>query len=135
MDMQRILDAMMEQSRITRSDYHLTLGQAIKEIAALPYHEMITFDFNGEYPTEPSSYRGYYSDLAFGWGGAAMDTEGFAVMCNSALGETYTGYKGGDFLMGLDTPLWAAQWGNTGRAIIGLVRIAGTVKLLTKEVE
>ncbi len=36
------------------------------------------------------------------------------------LGRTLEGYKGGEFMMGRNTPLWLAEWGRCGPAILGL---------------
>jgi hypothetical protein len=64
----------------------------------------------------PHSYRGYYRDLAF------EPKEGAAVSemldcAKSALGTTYQGYKGGDFVMSEYTEVWLANEGDTGESI------------------
>jgi hypothetical protein len=36
------------------------------------------------------------------------------AMCREAMGQVFTGYKGGDYVMGALTPLWIANWGSGG---------------------
>lgn len=135
MDIQKAFTAMSESGRLTRSDYHLTLGGLIKQLAALPPSLPVKFDWNGEYPSRERSYRGYYSDLALDWRESPTDVEGLLSMCQGALDSTYEGYKGGDFVMDERTPLWAAPYGSSGRAIMGLEVVDGVAVLETKEVD
>ena len=55
------------------------------------------------------SYRGYYSDLSLNIeGGDEVTTVGKLLDdLNSADGDTFTGYKGGDFTMDSSTLMWA----------------------------
>jgi hypothetical protein len=65
----------------------------------------------------PHSYRGYYDDLAFEM---VRDTT-VGVMLNSAraaVGATYHGWKGGEYVMGGYTGCWlVAEEGCTGESI------------------
>ena len=54
---------------------------------------------------------------------------------NSALDNTFTGYKGGEFFMGPDTPLWIAPYGSCGPAIVGCEISDGALILRTKEID
>ena len=59
---------------------------------------------------KPMSYRGYYDELAF----EPMEntTVGeMLVAAKSALGETFGGYKGGDFTMTEHVDVWIACYG------------------------
>ena len=115
--------------RATRSQYHLTLGEAISQLSSCAPDIHIAFDFNGRGPRKAMSYRGYYEDLAFDW----MDDDDpedpapgvgmcgpWLSACRAALGKTFQGYKGGDYVMTAETPLWVAQRGETGRAMLGI---------------
>lgn len=66
--------------------------------------------------TGPMSYRGYYDQLAF-----AKESHTFVgdmlSQANSALGQSFEGYKGGFFIMSSDTPCWIAEWGEEGEEI------------------
>lgn len=133
MDMQKIIDIMSEAGRRTRSDYHLTLGAAIKALEQAPPDAVVEFSSGGS-PGEPHSYRGYYSDMSFG-GGDTITAAEFLKVCRGALGATFEGYKGGDFTMGDKTPLWAAPYGSCGPAIIAATVADGKVTLVTKNIE
>lgn len=134
-DAQHITDAFSQGMRFARSDYHLTFGQATAALATLSPTLPVRFDYQSTAPKSAMSYRGYYSDLAFDEVVAGTITVGdFLKECMKALGETFTGYKGGEFLMDEQTPLWVAEYGNCGRAIIGVSHVGGQVILITKEV-
>jgi hypothetical protein len=81
---------------------------------------VVKFDVGGQ-PCREHSYRGYYSDLALDSKDEPTTAGELLAILKRALGETYGGYKGGDFVMGADTPLWMASYGSTGRAIIALI--------------
>jgi hypothetical protein len=115
---QALVDNMNEASRITRADYHVTLGKVIK--AAQKATGNVRFA-DGGIPGDEMSYRGYYSDLAFETQQIPKAVSGFLQQCQHALGSTYEGYKGGDFLMRENTPLWRAAYGCCGDAIVRAV--------------
>mgnify|MGYP001570470005 FL=1 len=131
---QRLIDVMNDSARRSRGDYHLTLGRAIEALAQsdLP----VTFDFDEKSPSHPHSYRGYYSDLALESVSAPITASALRDLLSSALNQTFTGYKGGDYLMGPDTPLWAAEYGHgSGRAIVGIRNGGLYLVLVTKELQ
>ena len=104
-----------EAARKTRSDYHLTLGELWDLLEDVPDDYTIPVD-------GCHSYRGYYEDLALSvnqeqkWTVAAV-----RMVLGCALnGEVFTGYKGGEYVMDQNTPLWLAEWGKDGRAILDL---------------
>lgn len=84
----------------------------------------VRYDFCDTTPRKVGSYRGYYEDLALGWaptGRDALDhglsetahiTVGaLLILLKCALGETFTGYKGGDYTMTRGTTVWVANYG------------------------
>lgn len=65
---------------------------------------------------EPHSWRGSYDELAF----APEEHVSVAEMLNnaqSAMGATFTGYKGGEFGMGKDTECHLAAHGRIGEPL------------------
>ena len=133
-DIQKMMDAMSEMGRLERGNYHLTLGDAIDKLTVLDDPFMpIVFD-NGSAPGEVDSYRGYYSDLAFEPTDKDRTVADVLADLKAAKGATFNGYKGGDFVMGENTPLWAAPYGFCGPAVIGLTVIDGRCVLATKEI-
>ena len=133
MDMQKIIDLMGETGRIARSHYHVTLGGLIAELDKLEWDRPVEFVGGGS-PRSPHSYRGYYSDLSFEHGGE-INAKELLAMCRDALGRSFEGYKGGDFVMKEDTPLWAAPYGCCGPAIIAVTVTPEKVLLTTKEID
>lgn len=89
----------------------MTLGELIQRLKEAPRDFRVPFGFH-----EPHSYRGYYDQLAF------EPTTNVTVgemldAAESALGETFTGYKGGDYTMGEYTDVWIAHYGECGDGI------------------
>jgi hypothetical protein len=134
-DIQSIVAGMSEIWRDERSKYHLTLGQAIKKLKSIPGHCFVKFDHDGLYPRNEHSYRGYYSDLALESSDEPITVSDLLSTLRLALGKTYGGYKGGDYVMGEDTPLWNAAYGDCGRAIMGMDVMQGGVIIFTKEID
>ncbi len=114
-DMQNIFNAIFAATRSERSNYHLTLGELIYELKTISNFDMpvVVESVSGLdlHPTEEDSYRGYYHDLAFALGHDLVTVEDLLIRCELALTNTYEGYKGGDYTMDRDTPLWIASYG------------------------
>jgi len=97
--------------------YRLTIGDGVVLIELINYLE--TQDPEIKVPLglcNPHSYRGYYDQLAF------EPTKGTTVAkmlacAKGALGETFEGYKGGDFKMKGYTEVNLADYGNCGEEI------------------
>ncbi len=118
-DMQKLFDLCSDAARDSRKNYHLTLGNLIEVLKGADGRLLVEFDTGGA-PDNPHSYRGYYEDLAFGAAKSRVTAAEFLAMCENALGKEYQGYKGGEFVMGADTPLWRSEYGYaSGTAIIG----------------
>jgi hypothetical protein len=78
-------------------------------------------DFDPEHPVKlgfnnPHSYRGYYGDVAFE---PVEDTTVGAMLAAAkrALGATFQGWKGGDYVMQEHTDCWLARKGKCGESI------------------
>ena len=89
----------------------MTLGDLIKELGKADPNRVLPDGFMG-----PHSYRGDYCDLAFE---PKKDVPVGVMLADArgALGQTYSGYKGGDFLMSEYTPVHLASYGETGEEI------------------
>jgi hypothetical protein len=133
-DLQKLSDVMGEQDRRTRGKYQMTLGGMIAELEKLPADAHISFS-DGASPGEAMSYRGYYSDLSFEPEMGVETVGNFLARCKQSLGFTYEGYKGGDFTMAEDTPLWMASYGCCGEAIMAVTERDGAVVIDTKIVD
>lgn len=90
----------------------MTLGECIKKLEEIKSDFNIEFDFGGISPTTLNSWRGRYDELALGFAGGEyssgiVKTVGELLEeFKSAVGKTYSGWKGGDFVMTESTPVW-----------------------------
>lgn len=113
-DLQDLVDGMSSRMQRERAESQMTLGELIDVLGQLPG--------DTEIPnlTEPHSYRGYYSDLAFELGPETRTAADLLVECRSAMGKVFIGYKGGDFVMGELTPVWVAEYGSCGDRLMNI---------------
>lgn len=108
------LDEILAGWRREREETQLTLGGMITALEAM--HKDIVVVGLGDF----LSYRGYYEDLSFQVGPDTKTVEQLLVQCREAIGATYEGYKGGNFVMGESTLLWIAPFGRTGVKIVSI---------------
>lgn len=137
MDVQSLIDAFAKHGRQTRSNYHMTIGNLISVLASVNGDAVVRFD-NEELgsPGDLASYRGYYSDLSFSPSVHSVTVKDLMNVAKSVEGTTLQGYKGGDFYMDSDTPLWVSHWGSSsGVAIVGARTDGDTLILETKQVD
>ena len=114
----------------------ITLGALIEALRACTPTKTVVFDFCGHRPGSLDSYRGYYDHLAFDPNGNETETvEQLLARLDEANGEVYEGYKGGDFLMGDDTPMWVAEYGTSGNTCVTGVFDGWVVVLTTGHCE
>lgn len=116
-----MIDEMSAQWMRERAASQMTLGKLIERLESLPPETMI------EGIREPHSYRGYYSDLAFELGDKVTAAKALET-CRACMGEVFEGYKGGDFQMGRNTPVWLASYGVCGLKIMA-IHDGGTLEL------
>lgn len=133
--LQRMVNAMNDMSRKDRAKYHLTLGALIEKLEGVSPGYSVKFP-NGTSPGDATSYRGYYSDLAFEPTDRDVTVGDLLDRAKTALGDTFEGYKGGDFVMDASTPLWTAPYGACGLAIVGFASDGvNTITLETKDLD
>lgn len=120
--LQAMMDALSARWMRERAETQMTLGKLIDRLEALPPGQAI------EAINEPHSYRGYYSDLAFERADGTQTASEALTICRSAMGEVFQGYKGGDYTMGRNTPVWIASYGCCGDKIMA-IRDDGTIEL------
>ena len=116
-----------------RSATQMTLGQLVAELEKLPPDRTVVGFGN------PHSYRGYYSDLAFEPVEDEITFINLLTVCREeCMGQKFVGYKGGDFYMTAETPVWISDYGcASGMRLMGLVAVvdAPVIWELAKEVE
>ncbi len=92
----------------------LSLGTIIELLERCNADAEVRFDFCNLVPAGIYSYRGFYNHLAVGhkeW--HAVKVSEFLTALRDANGKTFEGYKGGDYTMHDQTPVWVALYGQT----------------------
>ena len=115
-----VTDMHKEGSEKARQAGIMTLGGLIEKLSSLKQDNPITYDFGSLGPTKLKSYRGTYSELALGYeeDSRSLKVSDLLKICKDAMGKTFEGYKGGDYVMGENTPVWVANYGNSGDTAI-----------------
>lgn len=127
---QQMIDQISEQERKQRMREQMTLGQLIEQLEKMnPESGVICSTDTSMVFTTFDSYRGYYEDLALGYvakdyyeekkDGEIHTVKDFLEEAKSCLNKKFYGWKGGEFVMDADTPLWVANSGHTSNFIIG----------------
>lgn len=153
MDMQTYLQNAVQAERTKNfglSD-QLSLGELIAKLEPIAEKQavrlaneqdeaIVYFDFGDLFPTEFTSWRGIYRELALCFSErwySPKDVKphtvtGFLKLCKETVGKEFIGYKGGEFTMGKNTPVWVANWGTSGNtALLDVVDDGYTVILIT----
>ena len=130
MDLQKYIQNAVLASRqktLANSD-QLTLGEMILKVEHLlttkKGDESVVYDFGYLFPTEIDSWRGSYSELALDYktDGNRKSLTDFCSMLKGAVGKEFTGYKGGEFIMNKNTPVWVSNYGESSNtAVIDVV--------------
>lgn len=151
MDLQKVISAMVATDRAARfgESNQLSLGELILKLEAVQdKNKKIVLDF-GKHPTGLDSWRGIYAELAINFDDASQLTaQEFFDLCKEAVGKEYEGYKGGEFVMHRQTPIWVANYGNSGIdceykdktdyinvGVTGISELEDEVVILTEEME
>lgn len=112
--MQELIDALSEGWRKERAETQMTIEDLLSRLDDMGPDVML--DGLGH----PHSYRGYYSDLALEPLPGGVTVAKLAIEVNSVLGTELTGYKGGEFLMQKNTPVWVSHYGDCGKKLIAI---------------
>lgn len=113
-NLQKELDAFCDFMRDKRKRSQMTLGEIIKRLTELMEKDR-TIKVN---ISSPHSYRGYYHDLAFEQTLEPVPVGVALKTALSALDSIFTGYKGGEFRMRSDAPVWIAFYGYCGPKLL-----------------
>lgn len=133
MQMQDVFNAVVKAHRNStlKDSPQLTLGELIAKIKACGLTwgtpeeaKTVEYDFGTAIPTDLGSWRGSYVELALGYrltgydvnsneSGLQCKAEDLLKELESAIGKTFTGWKGGEFEMSENTPVWVDNDGNT----------------------
>lgn len=150
MDLQQQFDIIVKAKRkesFDKSD-QLSLGEMIlklepivekqkQRIAENKTEATVQYDFEYLYPTSINSWRGSYAELALNFVTdeneyKPMTVTEFLALLRGCVGKEFTGYKGGEFIMTKNTPVWVANFGNSGNtAVIDIIDNNYSVIIIT----
>lgn len=100
----------------------LTLGELIEALKKQEPDKWVRFDFCYFRPSGLHSYRGYYEQLAIDYTeGLHKTVLDLLNMLQAAVGADFYGYKGGNYRMTEDTPVWVDKPSDvSGTAVVGV---------------
>jgi hypothetical protein len=92
----------------------MTLGELIDQLKRVKDKtKAVKIQPGHRNPDGFDSWRGSYDELALGYGGnQPVTVKELIKQAKAANGNTYTGYKGGEFVMSLSTPVWVDNYGD-----------------------
>lgn len=112
----------------------MTLNKIIAALSACP-DQVASIEIDGQPPGDFDSYRGYYDQLALGTGISPMTVGELLTAAIECVNKSFEGYRGGDFVMHGDTPVWAADHGFCpGIAIVAIDASSDPVQLITADI-
>ena len=147
MDLQTYINNATAAARkeVLASSNQLTLGEILLKLETAVEAQKIRieegrkeahvrFDFEYLHPTYLDSWRGSYNEIAIGFSekGEGPTLSSFYSMINAAIGQEYTGWKGGEYTMNKHTPVWVANQGHSGNtAVLDIVDDGYVVFIIT----
>lgn len=113
----------------------LNLEQLIAELDNFPQDMNVRFGFNKDLsPNNTESYRGFYEDLAVvPTKHRLTNVREFMGMLLGSVNKTFSGYKGGKYVMGPKSTVWVSAHGVCDQRSITrleLVKPAGLEKVV-----
>jgi len=121
-----ITDLMNQISKLKRGE-QMTLGELINRLHEFNMEDEICNLSN------PHSYRGYYEHLAFEYNPLSYIKVKYIIeMCEGCIGKVFEGYKGGEYEMNRNTPVWIAKYGYSGEKIIDVTLDSGVISTIDR---
>lgn len=116
-NMQKLIDKHLDSLAKQRSKEMFTLGNLIDELEKYPKDWGVYIEPFHLVPNNFCSYRGYYRDLNITvktrreakLKNQEITVGEFLEMAKEANGKTFYGYKGGEFTMNRNTPIWVGD--------------------------
>lgn len=102
----------------------MTLGEFIKQLEKIPKNYLVFIKPYDLIPQDFDSYRGYYDQLALNYDiNGSCTVEKLLKLAKQSVNKTFIGYKGGEFVMTKNTPIWISNYGNTSSILLTKVEI------------
>jgi hypothetical protein len=145
------LDNLIKEERRQKflSSDQLSLGALIAKLETIVENQKtygdnkddprVYYDFGDDrFPTRFDSWRGIYRELALDCDSEKCSEDlpipvsDFLELCRETIGKSFEGYKGGEYIMDEETPIWIANYGDCGNtALIDIMDVGWRVILIT----
>ena len=132
----------MNEMQKIESGKEYNLGNLIKDLEKYKDSTILVEFDNGKIPTQFSSWRGSYCELALEYKDEGICfADSLYINAFNANGSIFEGYKGGNFEMDLNTPIHQANYGDVGvkinneyneYKIVGIKEENGKVIIITR---
>ena len=100
----------------------MTLGQLIEALKEYDSDKTVVFDWPDMVPCDVYSWRGDYEQLAIDYKESSHSErpllKEFLSELQDAIGRTFPGYRGGEFMMYEHTPVHVAKYSYSGRCCV-----------------
>jgi hypothetical protein len=83
-----------------------------------PFWDKVSFDFGNYSPSGLCSWRGSYEELSIEHSNDRITFIEFQKMIENAKGQSFEGWKGGEYTMDENTPVWVAEAGTMGHTVV-----------------
>lgn len=117
----------------------MTVDEMISTLERKNPSLQVRFDFGYFCPNGLHSYRGYYEQLAIGYESeypSKMNVGQLLALLRDAIGKVFTGWKGGEFTMHGDTPVWVSNDNEAcGTGIVDIRHDSDCIRLITAHLE
>ncbi|MGA9772343.1 MAG: hypothetical protein WBV94_25140 [Blastocatellia bacterium] len=114
----------------------MKLGELITILKRHEQDKFVRYDFVHFTPDGIDSYRGYYEQLAIGYSQKEIKVAQLLDLLKQAVGRKFEGYKGGQYAMHENTPLWVSNRSEAGgTAIVGVRDDQWCITLITASID
>lgn len=118
----------------------LTIREMVEELKKVKDQESEVFiDFAWFRPVDVGSWRGSYNELAIRYetlSDKAMTVKKLVEVLEGAIGKSYPGWKGGEFEMHGDTPVWVDNAGDGSMTgVVGIKDLGYRILIETSYIE
>lgn len=111
----------------------MDLGNLSAELSIVPSDTPVRTE-DGFGLEGPHSYRGYYDQAAIEPTTQGLNAGELEKVIDDFIGTTVEGWKGGDFYMDVDTPVWISHEGSASQqALVGTEMRDGVLVLITED--
>ena len=136
------------RDKAMKTSKQLSLGELILKLEAVKNKNLLVYYDDKKFAPTNSflSWRGSYRELAMDYEKTASYTvKDILEAAKETIGKTLGGYKGGDYLMGKNTPIWVANWGESSgfkhtrtkysQAVVDVQKLKTSVIIVTEPMD